>query len=583
MKMSKFVKWDITYKNALPDSAFAIVLPGGKQTEGITNPKDLRKLPFKDHEGKIDVPHLRNAVVRIAQRKTDFSPSQTAKAMQTLQMSANKFLKNNNESQSGIILSKYISKFEATTVDKISQIVDALKEKATNLKPTDEISFAVKDISLLIQDLEEVVDHEKAKLELTKNLSDKKPGETEAPAGTEESKYNEEGELIIEENGSEESDNMKNGDFVIEITGEIGWDVTADSIKSQLAKANGQDVIFEIASPGGSVFEGVEIFNAIRNYEGKTTSKLMGLAASMGSYIPLAADKVLAEDNAVYMIHNVWTMVAGDADDLQDEAELLENLNKLLAAEYVAKTGKSEKEILKLMDDETWLFGEEIKSEGFVDEMIVHDEKESKVAFDKEKILSSARDKVKSLLEKMRGMKFKSEKFKTLFTNKEVAKPSDTNSESKFDELIKVCEGFQSELKTSQERISKLQTELKTTKEVSKSLTEQLSKFEKTKYEKILNDTVQKISKFKGLNSEQTLGLKKHYLESKMSETALEEIGRETDEQIMSKLDEPKPTTKPTEMLGPAETESKEFSKMSKEEQLDTLANMQARDRGFVQ
>ncbi len=224
--------------------------------------------------------------------------------------------------------------------------------------------------------------------------------------------HGEEEPTKVEELDNTPDDNMKDGVFTIPIIGEIGGDVTAEGINSQLAKADGVDVVFEIASPGGSVWEGVEIFNAIRNYKGDTTAKIMGMAASMASYIPLATGKVFAEDNAVYMIHNAWTIAIGDSEALKAESEVLESINETIAQAYVDKTGKKEKEVLQMMSDETWMFGDEIKKEGFADEMIDHskDEKKDKGAeakIDKDTILAEAKIKVKDMFLKLQKGRMK--------------------------------------------------------------------------------------------------------------------------------------------------------------------------------
>lgn len=213
------------------------------------------------------------------------------------------------------------------------------------------------------------------------------------------------GDFIVDPPQAEEdnqgTDNMKNGVFTIPIKGEIGWDVTSESIIEQMEKADGKDIVFEVASPGGSVFEGIEIFNAIRDHPGDTTAKLVGMAASMASYIPLACNEILAEDNAVYMIHNVWSMMGGDSEDLKKESENLESLNKLLATAYVNQTGKKEKEILQMMDDETWLYGSEIKKEGFVDKMIDHGKEDTNASANKDSKLNDAKSRVKDVLMKL--------------------------------------------------------------------------------------------------------------------------------------------------------------------------------------
>ena len=158
---------------------------------------------------------------------------------------------------------------------------------------------------------------------------------------------------------------------VIKIDGEIGrWDMSSQCVKDQLDTMSG-DVTIEINSPGGSAFEGISIFNAIRAYDkGNTNCIITGLAASMASYIALACDTIKAYDNAVYMIHNASVISWGDARQLRKDANHVESLTKLLLKEYVLKTSKSEKAVQKLLDDETYFYGDDILTNGFCDEII---------------------------------------------------------------------------------------------------------------------------------------------------------------------------------------------------------------------
>lgn len=142
---------------------------------------------------------------------------------------------------------------------------------------------------------------------------------------------------------------------------------------------NESELRIVIDSPGGDVFEGITIFNIIRDFarnnpKVKITTYIQGLAASMASVIALAAssvnpdqNKVEAEDNSVFMIHNAWDVVAGNKNDLRDAADFLSQIDNVLAATYVKKSGKSEKEIAEMMDAETWLWGKEIMDAGFAD------------------------------------------------------------------------------------------------------------------------------------------------------------------------------------------------------------------------
>jgi hypothetical protein len=92
----------------------------------------------------------------------------------------------------------------------------------------------------------------------------------------------------------------------------------------------------------------------------------------MASYIASVdvADKVIAEDNAVFMIHHPWNVIAGDHREMQKNSEFLKGLSGILAQSYSRKTKKWISAINSMMDAETWLYGDEIKEAGFVDEII---------------------------------------------------------------------------------------------------------------------------------------------------------------------------------------------------------------------
>lgn len=104
----------------------------------------------------------------------------------------------------------------------------------------------------------------------------------------------------------------------------------------------------------------------------------MGLAASMASYIAMVGDRVTAEDNSVFMIHNASGFAMGDYKTMRKTADIIEGLSNLLAKKYMDRTGKSLDEIKTLMDDETFLFGDEIEKGGFVDEIIKTEKEKDK-------------------------------------------------------------------------------------------------------------------------------------------------------------------------------------------------------------
>ncbi|MGV0961792.1 MAG: head maturation protease, ClpP-related [Limnohabitans sp.] len=154
----------------------------------------------------------------------------------------------------------------------------------------------------------------------------------------------------------------------ITLSGDIGWEITPEMVRNELAAADGGDVEISISSRGGLVGAALEIYNMLKNYPGQVTAVLSGYAMSAASYIPMAADKVIAEDNAVMMIHNAQGVAIGDHNEMAKFSGILKGLSGLLAGAYASFTGKPRKEIDALMDAETWLYGEDIVAAGFASE-----------------------------------------------------------------------------------------------------------------------------------------------------------------------------------------------------------------------
>ncbi len=154
----------------------------------------------------------------------------------------------------------------------------------------------------------------------------------------------------------------------IPIDGVIGWDVSAADIRAALADAGPVELL--ISSPGGDVAEGLAIYNAIRDHRRaghQVSARVVGLAASMATYIPLAAERITVEDNAVFMIHNAWGLAIGDYRDMRKTGDVLDGLTRTIARAYAERTGQEMNAIRQQMDDETWLFGQDIVDAGFAD------------------------------------------------------------------------------------------------------------------------------------------------------------------------------------------------------------------------
>jgi len=141
--------------------------------------------------------------------------------------------------------------------------------------------------------------------------------------------------------------------------------VTPATLKKSLDDANGEDVRIDINSPGGSVFAGLEMFSAIRNYSGKTETRIVSMAASMGSIVALAGNKRTAERTASYMIHNASSFAWGDHRAMAKAARELEAVSGHLSNIYTDRAGVDNADVRAKMNEETWLYGEELDDFGF--------------------------------------------------------------------------------------------------------------------------------------------------------------------------------------------------------------------------
>jgi len=233
--------------------------------------------------------------------------------------------------------------------------------------------------------------------------------------------------------------------YKIVMDGVIGWDVYGSKIRKQLVEAESQEVEIEIHSPGGFVYDGLEIFNIIREYNknvAKVYFKMMGLAASMASHIMMSVpvSQRSAYSNTVFMIHNTWTFAAGDHNELRKAASEIESLTKASARDYAIGSGKNVSEIIKLMNDETYYYGSEILEAGFVSEILETDSEEN----NKSELVSFAKGRIKNNIEKMQqSEKSKRDLHKAAALLTEIETPEINNIIVSEDEIVKIEESKQ--------------------------------------------------------------------------------------------------------------------------------------------
>lgn len=153
-----------------------------------------------------------------------------------------------------------------------------------------------------------------------------------------------------------------------------GDGVTASRIAAALRSIGGADVTVNINSPGGDMFEGLAIYNLLREYEGKVTVKVLGLAASAASIIAMAGDEVQIGRGAFLMIHNCWVYAMGNRHDLQQIAADMVPFDKAMNDIYSARTGLDAATIDAMMDAETYIGGSDAVEKGFADRLLSADE-----------------------------------------------------------------------------------------------------------------------------------------------------------------------------------------------------------------
>lgn len=149
--------------------------------------------------------------------------------------------------------------------------------------------------------------------------------------------------------------------------------VNLHSIQDKLEEADGKPLEVHINSNGGEVFEGLAIYNVIKNYRGQKVTIVDGLAASIASVIALAGDVVKMNAASMLMIHNASTFCYGNADDMEEVAKVLRQVSSVIRDVYVSKTKQSPEEIDRLMKAETYLNAQDALNYGFIDEIIEED------------------------------------------------------------------------------------------------------------------------------------------------------------------------------------------------------------------
>lgn len=160
--------------------------------------------------------------------------------------------------------------------------------------------------------------------------------------------------------------------LIYDVIGNSWWEetVTAKQFAKDLKElGNSRKLNVRINSPGGSVFDGTAIYNALAKHKGEVTVNIDGIALSMASVIAMAGDTVRMANNALMMVHNPQGAAYGEAKDLRAYADVMDKAKGNLVTAYTKKSGRDADTIAALMDAETWMTAEEALAEGLIDEI----------------------------------------------------------------------------------------------------------------------------------------------------------------------------------------------------------------------
>lgn len=153
-------------------------------------------------------------------------------------------------------------------------------------------------------------------------------------------------------------------------------DVSAFGFKKELEELG--DILelnVHINSLGGSTYQGLTIYNLLKQHKAKINMYIDGIAASAASIIAMAGDKVYMPRTSMMMIHNCWTWLEGNAKELRKTADDMDKLAKAYKAAYLSKINITEEKLDKLLDEESYLTADECVEMGFADEVLELDEK----------------------------------------------------------------------------------------------------------------------------------------------------------------------------------------------------------------
>jgi len=211
-------------------------------------------------------------------------------------------------------------------------------------------------------------------------------------------------------------ENKADNSVEISIYDEIGdFGTSAKEFIEEVKSVGDGDITLRINSVGGSVFDGLAIYNTLRSHSGFVNIKIEGLAASISTVIAMAGDSIEMSENGFFMIHNPFGKSAGEAGDMRKTADLLDKIKDEIMEIYSKRTNLTFGELSDMMDKETWLSSQEAMDMGFVDK--ITEPMKIAASFDLSKFTNVNEQEVNDKLSLTNNNKKMTEELKTWFNS----------------------------------------------------------------------------------------------------------------------------------------------------------------------
>lgn len=144
--------------------------------------------------------------------------------------------------------------------------------------------------------------------------------------------------------------------------------ISAGDFVRDLNEIDTPKILARINSPGGQIFDGIAIYNALRRHRAQVDVQVDGIAASIAAVIAMAGETITMLQGSQMMIHDAMGLAFGDADEMREQADFLDQQSDVIAGIFAKRTGVPITDVRDLMHDETWMTADEAVERGFADE-----------------------------------------------------------------------------------------------------------------------------------------------------------------------------------------------------------------------